>query len=75
MNNRKIMIVDDDTNICELLRLYIEKEGYSTVIANDGEQAVELFNREQPNLILLDIRSNLRDRIPISYLKREPNGE
>ena len=55
MNNRKIMIVDDDTNICELLRLYIEKEGYSTVIANDGEQAVELFNREQPNLILLDI--------------------
>ena len=55
MNNRKIMIVDDDINICELLRLYIEKEGYSTVIANDGEQAVELFNREQPNLILLDI--------------------
>ena len=55
MNNRKIMIVDDDINICELLRLYIEKEGYTTVIANDGEQAVELFNREQPALILLDI--------------------
>lgn len=55
MNNGKILIVDDDTNICELLRLYIEKEGYSTVIANDGEQAIELFNQEQPNLILLDI--------------------
>ena len=55
MNNRKIMIVDDDLNICELLRLYIEKEGYSTVIANDGETAVELFSREQPSLILLDI--------------------
>lgn len=53
--NTKILIVDDDTNICELLRLYIEKEGYSTVIANDGAQALELFNREQPNLILLDI--------------------
>lgn len=55
MNNGKILIVDDDINICELLRLYIEKEGYSTAIANDGEQALEMFNKEQPNLILLDI--------------------
>ncbi|MBQ6498339.1 MAG: response regulator transcription factor [Ruminococcus sp.] len=55
MNNRKILIVDDDQNICELLRLYIEKEGYTTAEAHDGEQAVELFNREQPALILLDI--------------------
>lgn len=55
MNNGKILIVDDDTNICELLRLYIEKEGYSTVIAYDGIQALELFNKEQPNLVLLDI--------------------
>ena len=55
MNNRKILIVDDDPNICELLRLYIEKEDFTTVIANDGEQALELFNREQPVLVLLDI--------------------
>ncbi len=55
MNTGKILIVDDDINICELLRLYIEKEGFSTVIANDGEQAVAMFNKEQPNLILLDI--------------------
>ena len=55
MNNGRILIVDDDTNICELLRLYIEKEGFSTTIAYDGEQALELFNREQPNLVLLDI--------------------
>ena len=55
MVNGKILIVDDDTNICELLRLYIEKEGYSAILAHDGEQAVELFNKEQPNLILLDI--------------------
>lgn len=55
MNNGKILIVDDDTNICELLRLYIEKEGYSTAIAYDGMQALEVFNREQPNLVLLDI--------------------
>ena len=55
MPNQKILIVDDDQNICELLRLYIEKEGYATVIANDGVQAVEMFNKEQPSLILLDI--------------------
>ncbi len=55
MNNGKILIVDDDTNICELLRLYIEKEGYSTVLAHDGEQALQQFNKEQPNLVLLDI--------------------
>ena len=55
MNNAKILIVDDDTNICELLRLYIEKEGYTTVIANDGEEAVSLFEKEKPSLVLLDI--------------------
>lgn len=55
MNNVKILIVDDDTNICELLRLYIEKEGYSVVIANDGEVAVEKFQKESPDLVLLDI--------------------
>lgn len=55
MSNGKILIVDDDTNICELLRLYIEKEGYTVCIANDGEAAVETFNKENPDLVLLDI--------------------
>ena len=52
---KTILVVDDDVNICELLRLYIERDDYQVVIANDGEQAVELFNREQPDLVLLDI--------------------
>ena len=52
---KKIMIVDDDTNICELLRLYIEKGGYETVIANTGVQAIKKFETEKPDLILLDI--------------------
>lgn len=55
MSKEKILVVDDDVNICELLRLYIERDNYQVVIANDGEQAVELFNREQPDLVLLDI--------------------
>lgn len=51
----KILIVDDDENICELLRLYLEKDGYQTVVANDGEQAVEYAAKYLPDLILLDI--------------------
>ena len=51
----KILIVDDDANICELLRLYLEKGGFDTVVANDGEQAVEYASKYSPDLILLDI--------------------
>lgn len=51
----KILIVDDDENICELLRLYLEKDGFETVVANDGEQAVDYAAKYTPDLILLDI--------------------
>ena len=51
----KIMIVDDDSNICELLRLYLEKEGFATVIAQNGAVALDLFTKEHPDLILLDV--------------------
>ena len=55
MSMGKILIVDDDINICELLRLYIEKEGFDVVIANDGGQAITKFKTERPDLVLLDI--------------------
>lgn len=55
MNLEKILVVDDDLNICELLRLYLEKEGYEVVIANDGSAAVSVFREESPALVLLDI--------------------
>ena len=51
----KILIVDDDKNICELLRLYIEKEGFETSIANDGKRALNQFASFSPDLVLLDI--------------------
>ncbi len=51
----KILIVDDDTNICELLRLYIEKEGFEAAIATDGETALKMFDASEPDLVLLDI--------------------
>ena len=55
MASGRILIVDDDTNICELLRLYIEKEGYEASIANDGETALKMFDSFGPDLLLLDI--------------------
>ncbi len=55
MANKKVLIVDDDTNICELLRLYLEKDGFDTCIANDGEAAIVKFNVEEPDMVLLDI--------------------
>ena len=51
----KILVADDDRNIAELLRLYLEKEGYTTELAADGEEAVAKFNADTPDLVLLDI--------------------
>ncbi len=55
MSAGKILVVDDDQNICELLRLYIEKEGFEVRIANDGRKALEIFEEQNPDLIMLDI--------------------
>lgn len=55
MSLGKILVVDDDKNICELLRLYLEKEGYNVILSNDGEEAVVKFTALKPDLVLLDI--------------------
>lgn len=55
MQQAKVLIVDDDVNIAELIRLCLEKEGYHTVVANDGMKAIDKFKSEAPNLVLLDV--------------------
>ena len=55
MANEKILVVDDDTNICELLRLYLTKEGYQVTTANDGEEGLEKFSQVKPDMVLLDV--------------------
>ena len=52
---QKILIVDDDNNIAELIALYLNKECFETLIVNDGESALVEFHRFNPNLILLDL--------------------
>ena len=52
---QKILIVDDDENIAELLSLYLTKECFDTQMVYDGEEALRAFDSYQPNLILLDL--------------------
>ena len=55
MSLGRVLVVDDDKNICELLRLYLEKEGYGVILAHDGQEAGVKFNALKPDIILLDI--------------------
>ncbi len=51
----KVLIVEDDSNIAQLLQLYLEKEGYETYAADDGSKGFAMFNEIEPSLVLLDI--------------------
>ena len=59
--NEKILVVDDDISICEELKTYLTKEGYSVVVVNDGVTAVESVATVKPAMILLDIMLPLLD--------------
>ena len=65
MANEKILVVDDDTNICELLRLYLTKEGYQVTVANDGEEGLEKFNQVKPDMVLLDVMMPKMDGLEV----------
>ena len=55
MGDVRVMVVDDDNNICEFLRLYLEKEGYEVQICHDGQEALDQFQKFSPAMILLDV--------------------
>ena len=55
MAMEKVLVVDDDKNICELLRLYLEKEGFGVILSHDGAEAVVKFNALKPDIVLLDV--------------------
>ena len=61
MLDTKILIIDDDANICELLKLYFENEGYGVKIANDGVEGLSYFKIYEPDLVLLDIMLPKKD--------------
>ena len=61
MLDTKILVVDDDSNISELLRLYFENEGYEVKTANDGAEGVNAFKAFEPDLVLLDVMMPKKD--------------
>ena len=57
----KLLVVDDDPNICDMLKLYFENEGYKVKTANDGVEGVQCFKIYEPDLVLLDIMMPKKD--------------
>ena len=58
---KEILIVDDDKNICEVIKLYLQKEGYKVTLAYDGQAGIEAFERSTPSLVVLDIMMPRKD--------------
>jgi two-component system OmpR family response regulator len=54
-NNIKVLVIDDDVNICELIRLYLEKEGYQVLAVYNGKKGIEVFSDFAPSIVILDI--------------------
>ena len=71
MARLNIMVVDDEKNICELLRLYLEKEDFDVTICNNGSDAISLIRQNQPSLVLLDIMMPVIDGWEVCRQVRE----
>ncbi|WP_461613875.1 response regulator transcription factor [Clostridium sp. Marseille-QA1073] len=61
----KVLVVDDDKNICEVIKMYLESSGYSIKIANDGKEAQEVFLSFKPDLVILDVMLPYVDGIDV----------
>ena len=74
MAKNTILLVDDDENICKVIKLYLEKEGLEIRIANDGKQGLDMFSSYSPDLVLLDIMMPGMDGIEvIKRIRKESN--
>ena len=71
----KILVVDDDPNICDLLRLYFENEGYEVKTASDGAEGVSYFKMYEPDLVLLDIMLPKKDGWQVCREIRETSSK
>ena len=71
---KTVLIVEDDENIAELLMLYLEKEGYATVMAGDGGTALQKYREHKPALVLLDLMLPVMDGYEVCRSIRESGG-
>ena len=70
----KILVVDDETGICDLLKIYFEKEGYEVKTAGDGVEGINYFKMYEPDLVLLDIMLPEIDGLEILHMLREDSS-
>ena len=68
--SNKILIVDDDRKTAELIRMYLEREGYAALLAHDGRQALELARQRSPDLIVLDLMLPLVEGLDVCRILR-----
>ena len=73
--NTKLLVVDDDPNISELLKLYFEKEGYEVKTAADGEEGVSTFKSIDPDIVLLDVMLPKKDGFQVCREIREVSSK
>lgn len=72
--NARILVVDDDTALAEMIGIVLQAEGYDTVMCPDGGQALEVFRAEEPDLVLLDLMLPGLDGIEVCRLIRAESG-
>ena len=61
MLGTKMLVIDDDVNICELIKVYFQNEGYEVAIANDGISGISMFKSYDPDIVLLDLMLPKKD--------------
>lgn len=75
MLDTKILVIDDDPNICDMLKLYFENEGYDVKAVNDGVEGVNFFKMFEPDLVLLDIMLPKKDGYQVCREIREVSSK
>ncbi|MCX6001955.1 MAG: response regulator transcription factor [Chloroflexi bacterium] len=65
MARRKILVVDDEPKVCDLIKAYLEKDGYEVILAGDGRSAVDQARSHKPDLIVLDLNLPVMDGIEV----------
>ena len=75
MLDTKILVIDDDQNICELLKVYFENEGYEVKTVNDGIEGLSFFKMYEPDLVLLDIMLPKKDGLQVCREIREMSSK
>ena len=75
MMDTKILLIDDDANICDLVKIYLENEGYEVKVASDGSEGLTFFKMYEPDLILLDIMLPKKDGWQVCREIREQSSK